>query len=242
MEITNDFAISLPPERAFELLVDLERVAPCMPGAELGDELPDGSRAVKVHVKLGPMKFVYDGTVRVAEQDADAKRAVLVGTAREARGQGDASARITMQVSGGEDGGARVATNAQVDLTGRAAQMGHGVVQAVSKQLMGQMSRALEERFAQPGAADSAAASAGGGADRATSPESAPPVDADRGEPARPSSSASASASASATAPATAPRPDAPPAAPAAPPVKAGALMLAVVRDWLRRVFRRTPR
>lgn len=218
MEITNDFAISLPPERAFELLVDLDRVAPCMPGAELGEELPDGSRAVKVHVKLGPMKFVYDGTVRVAERDAAAQRAVLVGTAKEARGQGDASATITMQVSDGDGGGSRVATNAQVDLTGRAAQMGHGVVQAVSKQLMGQMTSALEQRFAQPEPAAAAA------------PAAAAPANGAAAEPAKPTPPTTTTAS----------RPGAPPAEPAAPPVKAGALVLAVVRDWLRRTFRRT--
>ncbi len=230
MEIANDFTIGLPPERAFELLVDLDRVAPCMPGAELGDELPDGSRAVKVHVKLGPMKFVYDGTVRVAEQDKAAQRAVLVGTAKEARGQGDASATITMQVSGREGGGSAVATNAQVDLTGRAAQMGHGVVQAVSKQLMGQMTRALEERFAQPAASEPAAPAAppAAGPGRGASA----PANGVAAEPARPTPPTTGTAS----------RPGAPPAAQAAPPVKAGALMLAVVRDWLRRVFRRTPR
>ncbi|HEX4806121.1 MAG TPA: SRPBCC family protein [Conexibacter sp.] len=224
MEIANDFTISLPPERAFELLVDLDRVAPCMPGAELGEELPDGARAVKVHVKLGPMKFVYDGTVRIAEQDATAQRAVLVGTAKEARGQGDASATITMQVTPGNPGGAHVATHAQVDLTGRAAQMGHGVVQAVSKQLMGQMTRALEERFAQPAHEPSAAAPAAGAGGTASARANGAAA-----EPARRIPPTTTSG----------PRPGAPPAAPAAPPVKAGALMLAVVRDWLRRVFRR---
>ncbi|HEX5146414.1 MAG TPA: SRPBCC family protein, partial [Conexibacter sp.] len=233
-EITNDFTISLPPERTFELLVDLERVAPCMPGAELGDELPDGSRAVKVHVKLGPMKFVYDGSVRVAEQDAAAQRAVLVGTAKEARGQGDANATITMQVRPGDGGGSAVSTNAQVDLSGRAAQMGHGVVQAVSKQLMGQMTRTLEQRFAgsaesEPAAPAAPAAAAEPESASVTPLKSAPKASRPAPTPASPTPTPP---------PAGASRPGAPPA-PAAPPVKAGALMVAVVRDWLRRLFRR---
>jgi carbon monoxide dehydrogenase subunit G len=225
VEITNDFTISLPPQQAYELLVDLERVAPCMPGAELGDELPDGSRAVKVRVKLGPMKFTYDGSVRIAERDEAAQKAVLVGTAKEARGQGDANATITMQVTP-DDGGSHVATHAQVDLSGRAAQMGHGVVQAVSKQLMGQMTATLEQRFAQPAAVPDAPAHDAPAtgptplktAPMASRPASTPPV---------PSAGA---------------RPGAPPAPAAGPPVKAGALMLAVVRDWFRRLVRRNPR
>ena len=238
MEITNDFTIGLPPERAYELLVDLERVAPCMPGAELGDELPDGSRAVKVRVKLGPMKFTYDGTVRIAERDEAAQKAVLVGTAKEARGQGDANATITMQVTPGDGGGSYVATHAQVDLSGRAAQMGHGVVQAVSKQLMGQMTATLEQRFAQPEAAPDEPAAANGSAGVVmplkTSPKATRPASTARPAP--------ADARRSTPTPAAGARPGAPPAPAAGPPVKAGALMLAVVREWFRRVLRRTPR
>jgi carbon monoxide dehydrogenase subunit G len=224
VEITNDFSISLPPEQAYELLVDLDRVAPCMPGAELGDELPDGSRAVKVRVKLGPMKFVYNGTVRVAERDEAAHRAVLIGKAKEANGQGDAQATITMQVTPGDGGGSAVSTHAQVDLTGRAAQMGHGVVQAVSKQLLGRMTATLEERFAQPAAEEPVAATP---APVAASPS---PSAAAHAVPQAVSPTAAPAAAAAATA-----------AAPvAAPSVKAGALVFAVVRDWLRRLVRRS--
>jgi carbon monoxide dehydrogenase subunit G len=153
MQIANDFSISLPPDEAYRLLLDLDRVAPCMPGAELGDELADGSRAVKVKVKLGPMRFTYEGAVRVAERDEADRRALLVGTAKEVRGQGTAEARVTMSVVGAS-AGSTVSTSADVDLTGRAAQMGHGVVAAVSAQLLKQMSSNLEASIA---AADGAA-------------------------------------------------------------------------------------
>jgi carbon monoxide dehydrogenase subunit G len=211
VEITNNVTLGLPPERAYAVLVDLERVAPCMPGAELGAELPDGSREIKVHVKLGPMKFVYQGSVRVAEQDAAAGRAVLVGTAKEARGQGDASGTITMLVRPA-DRGSEVTTHAQIELTGRAAQMGHGVVQAVSKQLMGQMTAALEERFAERAI------------DRA--PSNAVPSPGPGGKPRvdRPADQASPS-------PVTSPQ-----------PVKPGALAWAAVRAWVRGLFRRSRR
>ncbi len=94
MQITNDFSLGLAPDQAYALLLDLEQVTPCMPGAELGEAREDGSHAVKVTVKLGPMRFVYEGTVQIAEQDAAARRAVLVGQARETRGQGSAKATI----------------------------------------------------------------------------------------------------------------------------------------------------
>jgi carbon monoxide dehydrogenase subunit G len=149
VQITNDFAIELPPDRTYALLLDLAEVTPCMPGAELGGEREDGSRAVTVTVKLGPMRFVYDGTVRISEQDDAARRAVLVGTARETRGQGTAQATITMTVAG-EDGGSRVTAVADVELTGRAAQMGRGVVEDVARKMIADMAACLGSRFAVP--------------------------------------------------------------------------------------------
>jgi uncharacterized protein len=143
MEIANEFELALPPADAYALLLDLERVAPCMPGATLGDEEPDGSRRLTVTVRLGPMKFVYAGTVRIAERDDEARRAVLVGAARENRGQGTANATITMTVSAAGDGASRVESVAAIDLTGRAAQTGRGIVEDVSRRMVGQMAECL---------------------------------------------------------------------------------------------------
>lgn len=150
MQITNEFTLSLPPAEAYCLLLDLEKVTPCMPGATLGGALPDGSRAVNVTVKLGPMRFTYDGTVTISEQDDATRRAVLLGAAKEARGQGSAQAAIAMQVYEAP-GGSRVTAVADVELTGRAAQMGHGMVESVSKQLIGQFTRRLSERYVDAG-------------------------------------------------------------------------------------------
>jgi len=144
MQIQNDFALALPPQQAYALLLDLDRVAPCMPGARLGGPVGDGARAVEVTVKLGPMKFVYDGTVRIAERDDAARSALLIGAAREKRGQGNAEARIRMTVSAGESGGSRIASVADVDLTGRAAQTGRGIVEDVARRMIGQMAACLE--------------------------------------------------------------------------------------------------
>lgn len=166
MEIASDFELDLPPDEAYALLLDLERVAPCMPGATLGGERDDGARELDVTVRLGPMKFTYGGTVRIAERDAEARRAVLLGSAQESRGQGSASARITMTVAAAEGGTARVDSLAVIDLTGRAAQTGRGIVEDVAKRMVGQMAECLAAKTAarQPAAArppeESAAAAA----------------------------------------------------------------------------------
>jgi uncharacterized protein len=146
VRIDSEFAMGAAPEAAYPLLLDLERVAPCMPGAELGQEREDGSREVRVTVRLGPMRFTYDGTVRVAERDDDARRAVLQGAAKETRGQGGARATIAMTVA--PDGsGSAVATVADVELSGRAAQMGRGVVEDVARRMIADMVACLESRF-----------------------------------------------------------------------------------------------
>ncbi|MFN8124527.1 MAG: SRPBCC family protein [Thermoleophilia bacterium] len=168
MNIETGFTITRPPAETYALLLRLEDVAPCFPGAELGAERPDGSREVRVTVRLGPMKLAYDGDVRIAERDDAALRAVLAGNAREARGAGSASATITMRVEP-EGAGSRVTAEAEVDLTGRAAQMGKGIVEDVARRLVGDMATCLESRFA------AAPAPAGGAPANGTGPAPAPP-------------------------------------------------------------------
>jgi carbon monoxide dehydrogenase subunit G len=147
MRIDTDFAISRPPGETYALLLDLERVAPCFPGAELGGERDDGARDVRVTVRLGPMKLAYDGDVRIAERDPAVLRAVMVGNAREVRGAGAASARIAMRVE--PDGeGSRVIAEADVDLSGRAAQMGKGIIEDVARRLVVEMAGRLEATLA----------------------------------------------------------------------------------------------
>ncbi|MEI7742763.1 MAG: SRPBCC domain-containing protein, partial [Chloroflexota bacterium] len=79
MRLENEFTITTAPDRAFGLLLDLRRVAPCVPGAELGEQDADGTFAGRVSVKVGPMKFLYDGRVRISEQDAATRTAVITG-------------------------------------------------------------------------------------------------------------------------------------------------------------------
>ena len=147
MRIDTEFAISRPPAEAYSLLLDLERVAPCFPGAELMGHLPDGAREVRVTVRLGPMRLAYEGEVHIDERHDDALRAVMAGSAREARGAGSASARIAMRVEPSGTG-SRVVAEADVDLSGRAAQMGKGIVEDVARRLVGEMGGCLEAGLA----------------------------------------------------------------------------------------------
>ena len=146
MEIRNDFELALPADGAFALLLDLEKVVPCLPGAEVGEAEPEGGRAIVVTVKLGAMRFVYEGTVQISDSDPIRRTATLVGKAREKRGGGTATASIQMVV-GETPAGSAVRTVADVKLTGRAAQNGRGIVDEVSKSLIVQMASTLEEQY-----------------------------------------------------------------------------------------------
>ena len=148
MEIATDFELPLAADDAYRMLLDLEQVTPCMPGASLGNERDDGSRELTVTVRLGPMKFVYGGTVRISERHDEERRAVLVGAADEQRGQGSASATITMTVSENGNGASRVDSLAVLDLTGRAAQTGRGIVEDVSRRMVRDMASCLAAKAA----------------------------------------------------------------------------------------------
>lgn len=147
MKIASQFALALPASRAYSLLVDLDQVAPCLPGATLGPTADNGARQVEMTVKLGPMAFRYRGEVAIVERDDDSRRAVLRGTARELKGQGSAQSDIAMSVTEDGAGGSQVDVEAQVDLSGRAAQIGGGMVEAVADRLIEDMVQCLRRRF-----------------------------------------------------------------------------------------------
>ncbi len=98
MELTNDFVVAVPVEHAWEVLTDVERIAPCLPGAELQEVEGDEYRGI-VKVKVGPITASYRGTARFEEKDPVAHRGVLRAEGRETRGQGNASATITAVLS-----------------------------------------------------------------------------------------------------------------------------------------------
>ena len=133
MELTNDFRVDVPVDKAFKVLTDVERIAPCMPGAQLQEIEGDEYRGI-VKVKVGPITAQYKGAARFVEKDDAAHRAVLRAEGRDTRGQGNANATITASlVADGDGTKVTVITDLTVTGQGRAVRPGrHGrrVVQA----------------------------------------------------------------------------------------------------------------
>ena len=174
MELTNDFRVGVPVERAWELLTDVEGIAPCMPGAQLQEIEGDEYRGI-VKVKVGPITAQYKGVARFLERDEAAHRAVLRAEGRETRGQGNANATITARLE--PDGDAtNVTVVTDLTITGRVAQFGRGVLADVSAKLLGQFVDCLESKLLAPtpAAAESASASV---SETATSAPSTGPRD-----------------------------------------------------------------
>ena len=142
MDLTNEFRVAIPVDRAWVVLTDLERIAPCMPGAQLQEVEGDVYRGV-VKVKVGPVQAQYKGEVEIIERDDDAHVAVLKADGRESRGQGNASATITARLTPDGDGTA-VSILTELTITGRVAQFGRGVLADVSAGLLDQFVERLE--------------------------------------------------------------------------------------------------
>lgn len=141
MELTNEFVVGIGVKEAWALLTDVERIAPCMPGAELQEVEGDDYKGV-VKVKVGPITAQYKGKANFVERD-EPHRAVLRAEGRDTRGQGNASATITASLAP-EGDGTRVSVVTDLTITGRAAQFGRGVLADVSSKLMGQFVECLE--------------------------------------------------------------------------------------------------
>ena len=142
MELTNDFTVEVPVDEAWEVLTDLQRVAPCMPGAELRDVEGEDYHGV-VKVKVGPITAEYKGKVTFVERDDGAHRAVLRAQGREVRGQGHANATITATLAE-VDASTRVSVVTDLNITGKVAQLGRGVLADVSSKLMSEFADSLE--------------------------------------------------------------------------------------------------
>jgi uncharacterized protein len=145
VDLTNEFRVGVPVERAWEVLTDVERIAPCMPGAQLQEIEGDEYRGI-VKVKVGPITAQYKGAARFVEQDEAGHRAVLRAEGRETRGQGNANATITAQLEPDGDG-TKISVITDLTITGRVAQFGRGVLADVSTKLLGQFADCLETKL-----------------------------------------------------------------------------------------------
>src|SRR5215211_163806 len=145
MKINNEFKVSVPIEQAWDIMLDLERVAPCLPGAAVRGSEDDEYQGTMM-VKIGPITANYKGTVKVEEADEENHRAVFEATGRDARGQGTASATIVSTLQ--EEGDlTKVRVETDMKLTGRAAQFGRGIAQDVATKMLGQFADCLEKEI-----------------------------------------------------------------------------------------------
>ena len=152
MKIANEFTVSAPIEKAWDVLTDLEQVIPLMPGAQMtgrdGDDVSG-----KVKVKVGPVTSEFAGKVRFVEQNRDEHRAVIDAKGKEARGTGNAAATVTAQLHEAGDH-TRVTVDTDLKIVGKLAQFGSGMLQQVSEKLLGQFVESLEAKLAATTPAD----------------------------------------------------------------------------------------
>lgn len=256
MKLEQSFEVQAPVEQVWEMLTDVQRVAPCLPGAEITDAKDDGTYEGNFQVKLGPTKAAYTGRLSMESLDEESRRATMKASGRDRRGQGSANATIvsTLQETGG---GTRVDVETDLTITGRLARFGRsGMMQDISNRLMGDFARCLQESLAGGGAAASdgaaaateaepaagagagaaaAASSSAGASDAGTEAQAPTPSDTSGRPPTESPGLAPAATGQAGPGPASSrPTPAARPSQPAKP-VQGFSLFLSVLRDRIKR-------
>ncbi|MEU8797661.1 SRPBCC family protein [Spirillospora sp. NPDC048819] len=145
MRIENTFTVPIPVDEAWAVLLDIERVAPCMPGATL--ESVDGDAfSGRVKAKVGPVTLTYKGRAEFTSRDPASHTATLTARGKDVRGAGTAAATVTMRLAA-EGGATRVDVCSDLDITGRPAQLGRGVMTDVGNTIIGRFADALAEQI-----------------------------------------------------------------------------------------------
>jgi carbon monoxide dehydrogenase subunit G len=144
MEFNNSFTVDKPIDEVWRTMTDLERVIPAVPGAEILEKTGDDAVKAGVKIKLGSMSMNYSGPAEIVEKDDAAHRAVMTAQAKEAGGQGNADAKVTMELNE-QGGGTEVSLHSVINVTGKAAQMGEGVISAVTEGMIKEFSGNLAE-------------------------------------------------------------------------------------------------
>ena len=159
MDLEHSFIIPVPPEQAWQALLDVEQVAPCMPGATV-DGFDGEVISGKIKIKVGPVQMTYAGKARFTEKDEATKTVVLEASGKETRGSGTASATIRSSLQD-ENGQTRVQVRTTMTVTGRPAQFGRGVMAEVGGRIIGKFASNLAAQLSGEGAAAPVAASSG---------------------------------------------------------------------------------
>ena len=171
MEFDNSFEVPLPPAQAWTVLMDIRRIAPCMPGAELTDVVDDRNYKGKVAVRLGPVALAFAGLVTFEEIDNANRVARVKAQGTDSKGRGGANAVASFRIEDAAAGGSKVLVHTDLTLSGSVAQYGRGVgmIQTTAAQIMNQFANNLKAQIARDGAALAQAPGA------AAAPPSAPP-------------------------------------------------------------------
>jgi uncharacterized protein len=161
MEFDNAFEVPLPPDEAWKVLLDIERIAPCMPGAQLTEVVDQNTYKGKIGVRLGPVALTFAGIVKFEQIDGATRTARVAAQGTDAKGRGGANAASLFRLEP-TAGGSKVLVHTNLTLSGAVAQYGRGVgiIQATAAQLMKQFAACLKEKLAQEHPAAPAAASA----------------------------------------------------------------------------------
>src|ERR1700683_648174 len=163
IELDNSFTVPIPPDQAWDILLDVERIAPCMPGATV-DEVDGDVVNGRIKVKVGPVSLTYKGTAKFTERDSEAHVVVLEASGKETRGAGTASANVrASMVPDASGSGTEVTMHTTMNVTGRPAQFGRGVMVEVGGKLVEQFAQNLSKLIA-GGSDDSGSAGGGCGA------------------------------------------------------------------------------
>lgn len=137
MDLNHSFTVDVPVDDAWRILTDVERIAPCLPGAQLQEIEGDTYRGM-VKVKVGPIQAQFKGQANFVERDDVAHKAVLKGEGRDTGGKGNASALITAELTALTDSSTSVTVNTDLSITGKVAQFGRGTMADISNKLLAQ--------------------------------------------------------------------------------------------------------
>jgi carbon monoxide dehydrogenase subunit G len=175
MDFDNSFTVDAPIGEVWDAMLDVERVAPCVPGASVLEKTGENAYKVGIKVKLGPMSMTYTGNVEIVEADEGEHRAVMSANAREQRGQGTARATVEMRLTERDGGGTEGTMHSDVAISGRAASMGRGVIGDVSAKMISTFADNLAAMLSGARVGEPVAAGVSGNGGSAAPPAPEPP-------------------------------------------------------------------
>ena len=149
MQIENSFAVKAAPDRVYEFLLDVNNVVSCVPGAELSEVVDPDTFKGKVKIKVGPVTVNYNGTARITSRDAGTRTATLEAEGRETTGSGTAQATTIMAVAADGES-SKVTLTTDFTVVGRVAQFGRGIMEDVSRHLVGQAAECIQSKLEAP--------------------------------------------------------------------------------------------